>query len=184
MIRIADIVLGGFLALVALPLLVVSCFLIVLDSEGWPVFRQVRVGKDGKKFVIYKLRTMIADAPRVGSFATKKGDKRITRVGRFLRATSIDELPQLLNVMRGDMSFVGPRPDVPAQKRLYSEREFMVRHSVRPGITGLAQIRGRSGSTHEIRLKDDCEWVEKRSFNLYLKILIMTGYNILTRIAH
>ncbi|ABI47167.1 sugar transferase [Synechococcus sp. CC9311] len=184
MIRIADLVLSLILLMVAIPLLAVATFLISVESRGWPVFSQVRIGKYGKEFIIYKLRTMYVNASKDGNFATKKGDKRITRVGGFLRATSIDELPQLINVIRGDMSFVGPRPDVPTQKEMYTEREFIFRHSVQPGITGLAQIRGRSGATHEIRLKNDCEWVEKRSFTLYLKILMITVYSVLTKLAH
>ena len=109
-------------------------------KAAFPVlFRQTRLGLHGREFGMFKFRSMVKNAASIGPYFTSDNDPRITRVGRFIRRTSIDELPQILNVLRGDMSLVGPRPDVPAQRALYSDADWAQRCSVRPGITGLAQ---------------------------------------------
>ena len=126
-----------------------------------------------------KFRSMVVDAERVGGYSTAVGDPRITRMGHFIRRTSLDELPQLFNVLRGDMSWVGPRPDVPAQKGNYSDADWRARHRVRPGITGLAQATLRSAATPAQRLALDLEYVERASLLFDLKILLLTVRQVL-----
>ncbi|MEO1551401.1 MAG: sugar transferase [Pseudomonadota bacterium] len=167
----------GVCLVLALPVAVVVwlCSVAIrLDSPGPVFFRQTRVGRGGAPFEILKLRSMVQDAAQKGGFATQAGDARITRVGRVLRKTSLDELPQLWNVLRGEMSLVGPRPDVPAQRDLYTDAEFALRHSVRPGITGLAQASGRSSLTVEARRALDLEYARTASLSLDLRILWRT----------
>jgi lipopolysaccharide/colanic/teichoic acid biosynthesis glycosyltransferase len=123
---------------------------------------------------MYKFRSMVANAAALGPFNTSAGDPRLTRVGRFIRRTSLDELPQLLNVLRGDMSLVGPRPDVPVQRSLYNDADWALRCSVRPGITGLAQVVLRSEGTEDQRRELDLRYVRERSLWLDLRILAWT----------
>lgn len=172
--RLLDV--AGALALLAVlwPVLLVAAIAVVLD-DGWPVlFRQRRVGRGGREFGMYKFRSMVRDAAEIGPYFTADADPRITRVGRFLRRSSIDELPQLLNVLRGDMSLVGPRPDVPAQRALYSDADWALRCSVRPGITGLAQALLRSQATQDQRLALDLRYARENSTWLDLRILVWT----------
>lgn len=157
--------------LVLSPLLVLTALAVALDSGGPVLFRQTRVGLHGRVFGMYKFRSMVPDAARIGPYFTQQGDPRITRVGRFIRRTSIDELPQLLNVLRGDMSLVGPRPDVPVQRALYCEADWAERCSVPPGITGLSQVVLRSEGTPAESLALDLQYVRERSLALDLKIL-------------
>jgi lipopolysaccharide/colanic/teichoic acid biosynthesis glycosyltransferase len=167
--------LGAILALLMLcPVFLGVALAVRLDSQGPVFFRQVRVGRDCREFHIYKFRSMVPDAPKLGGHSTSANDPRITRVGRFIRRTSLDELPQLLNVLNGDMSIVGPRPDVPAQKREYSEAQWQERHRVRPGITGLAQATLRSDATPEQRLQLDLRYVREQSLWLDVKIVFQT----------
>jgi lipopolysaccharide/colanic/teichoic acid biosynthesis glycosyltransferase len=169
--RLLDMLLS-FAALALLsPLLLLTAAAIALES-GMPVlFRQARLGLGGRKFAMYKFRSMMRNAASIGPWHTAAGDPRITRVGRFIRRTSIDELPQLLNVLKGDMSLVGPRPDVPAQRSLYSDDDWAVRCSVRPGITGLAQALLRSDATPAQRLALDLRYAREHSLWLDLRIL-------------
>jgi lipopolysaccharide/colanic/teichoic acid biosynthesis glycosyltransferase len=153
------------------PLLAVVAIAVLLE-DGRPVlFRQVRIGRGGCEFQMYKFRSMVRNAAVLGPYYTLGGDPRITQVGRFIRRTSLDELPQLLNVLKGEMSLVGPRPDVPAQRALYSDRDWALRCSVRPGITGLAQAALRSEATGEQRLALDLQYV--REHNLWTDLKIM-----------
>ncbi len=172
--RVLDIALS-LLALVALsPLLVPVCVAIVLDS-GFPVFfRQTRVGRGGREFGMLKFRSMAANAATTGPYFTAANDSRITRVGHFIRRTSIDELPQIINVLKGDMSLVGPRPDVPVQESLYRPEDWQLRSSVRPGITGLAQVRGRSQMSFEQRLAFDLEYAKSASVWQDIHIMWLT----------
>ena len=172
--RLFDVALS-LLALVMLsPLLLATAIAVAVDS-GFPVlFRQPRVGLQGRTFGILKFRSMVTDASVVGPYFTSVSDARITRVGRMIRRTSLDELPQLFNVLVGDMSLVGPRPDVPVQRGLYSEADWKLRCSVRPGITGLAQALYRSESTAGERLEADLRYVREASLWLDLKILWWT----------
>jgi lipopolysaccharide/colanic/teichoic acid biosynthesis glycosyltransferase len=159
---------------VASPLLAASAVAIKLEDGGPVLFRQTRVGKDGVDFDLLKLRTMVVDAESKGAgYAVDAGDSRITRVGRLLRRTSIDELPQLWNVVRGEMSLIGPRPTLRYQVEQYDERQ---RHrlDVRPGLTGWAQIHGRATLPWADRIELDVWYVEHRSPGLDLKILFRT----------
>ena len=172
--RAMDIVLAGAALLLLGPVLLATAAAVAIDS-GFPVlFRQVRVGLGGRSFGMYKFRSMVRNAAAIGPFNTSANDPRITRVGRFIRRTSLDELPQLLNVLRGDMSLVGPRPDVPLQRSLYSDADWALRCSVRPGITGLAQVVLRSEGTEDQRRELDLRYVREHSVWLDLKIMAWT----------
>jgi lipopolysaccharide/colanic/teichoic acid biosynthesis glycosyltransferase len=151
-----------------------------LESAGHPIYTQTRIGRDGEPFTIYKLRTMVSGAEFTGAgLAINQGDDRITRVGAFLRRTSLDELPNLWNVLRGEMSIVGPRPTVPVQVAQYTERE-RGRLSVKPGITGWAQIHGRASLPWPERIELDLWYVEHQSLALDLRIIGRTAEMVLT----
>lgn len=172
--RAADVAIAGAALVAASPLLAVAAVGIKLEDGGPVFYRQVRVGKDGEDFELFKLRTMVIGAERIGAgYAVDRGDPRITRAGRLLRRLSLDELPQLWNVVRGDMSIVGPRPTLRYQVDQYDERQ---RHrlDVRPGITGWAQIHGRAKLSWAERIELDLWYVEHRSALLDLKILLRT----------
>jgi lipopolysaccharide/colanic/teichoic acid biosynthesis glycosyltransferase len=193
--RLLDIAISSVLLVVLLPVLVLCALAIVLDSPGPVLFRQQRVGEQGRRFNMLKFRSMYtgvdssphenyivafikgqaelqqsADGQALYKLA---GDRRVTRVGRWLRETSLDELPQLWNVLRGDMSLVGPRPPLPYETELY-QPAHMQRLAVRPGITGLWQVSGRSRTTFEEMVAMDCEYIESQSFALDLFILLRT----------
>jgi lipopolysaccharide/colanic/teichoic acid biosynthesis glycosyltransferase len=172
--RALDLLIAGPATLVAAPVIGLLALLIRLESPGHPIYTQTRVGKDGELFAIYKLRTMVRGAEFTGAgLAIKEGDDRITRVGAFLRRYSLDELPNLWNVLRGEMSIVGPRPTVPVQVEQYTERQ-RGRLSVKPGITGWAQINGRASLPWAQRIELDLWYVEHWSPALDLKILART----------
>jgi lipopolysaccharide/colanic/teichoic acid biosynthesis glycosyltransferase len=172
--RAADVALAGAALAVTSPLLAVAAIGIKLEDSGPVLYRQTRVGKDGVDFELLKLRTMIVGAETRGAgFAVNQGDPRITRVGRFLRRLSLDELPQLWNVVRGDMSMIGPRPTLRYQVERYTPRQRR-RLDVKPGITGWAQIHGRASLPWEDRIELDVWYVEHRSPRLDLKILLRT----------
>ena len=172
--RLMDIVLSLAALVLLSPLLLLVAFWIVLDS-GWPVFfRQTRLGLGGREFGMVKFRSMVKNAASIGPYFTAMGDPRITPVGRFIRRTSVDELPQLINVLLGDMSLVGPRPDVPVQRGMYTAAQWNERCSVRPGITGLAQALIRSEGTQEQRLALDLRYAREASVWFDLKIMWWT----------
>ena len=149
--------------------------LIRIETHGHPIYRQRRIGRDGEPFELYKLRTMVSGAERMGAgLAVDAGDARITRLGAILRRTSLDELPNLVNVLRGEMSIVGPRPTVQVQVDRYSERQ-RGRLSVRPGLTGWAQIHGRASLPWHERIELDLWYVEHASLALDLRILKRTA---------
>ena len=178
--RVADIVLAGVGLVVATPFLAAAAVAIKLEGGGPVLFRQRRVGKDGVDFELFKLRTMVADAERQGAgYAVDRGDARITRAGRLLRRTSIDELPQLWNVVRGDMSVIGPRPTLRYQVDRYTERQRR-RLEVRPGLTGWAQIHGRATLPWDERIELDVWYVENRTLGLDLRIIARTFALLLT----
>jgi len=166
----------GALVLVVLvsPVLFVASVAIVISSGLPVIYKQLRVGRGGKVFGMYKFRSMVVDADKIGSYQTKPRDPRVTAVGQILRRTSIDELPQLWNVLVGDMSLVGPRPDTPMQEVRYTSSQWRQRTSVRPGITGIAQALRRSDADHDERLSLDLDYIENQSLALDLRILIMT----------
>jgi lipopolysaccharide/colanic/teichoic acid biosynthesis glycosyltransferase len=172
--RVADVALAGVGLALASPFLAAAALAVKLEDAGPVLFRQTRVGKDGKDFELLKLRSMAVGAEHLGAgFAVDKGDARITRVGRFLRRTSIDELPQLWNVLRGDMSVIGPRPTLRYQVDRYTERQRR-RLDVRPGLTGWAQVNGRATLAWADRIELDVWYVEHRSPLVDLKILLRT----------
>lgn len=173
--RFFDFLVALLLLPVILPVLFLAALLIFINSPGNPIFKQLRVGRGGKVFPLYKLRSMVVESKQKSKdYKTAQNDVRVTGVGRFLRKTSLDELPQIFNVFFGQMSFVGPRPDVMEMKSLYSPQDWQERCSVRPGITGLAQATKRSVATAEERLSLDLEYVRKLSFFLDLKVSLMT----------
>jgi lipopolysaccharide/colanic/teichoic acid biosynthesis glycosyltransferase len=168
--RLFDMAASLVALLLLSPVLLGTALAVMLES-GLPVlFRQTRVGRHGHEFGMFKFRSMVKNAASIGPYFTAANDPRITRVGRFIRRTSLDELPQLINVLTGDMSLVGPRPDVPAQRSLYTEADWAQRCSVRPGITGLAQALYRSDSTQAQRLEADLRYTREASVWLDLKI--------------
>jgi lipopolysaccharide/colanic/teichoic acid biosynthesis glycosyltransferase len=177
--RLFDILFSVLLLVIFMPIFIVIALLILLDSKGGAFYKQERVGLNGKKFGIFKFRSMVSDADKIGGYSTSKGDQRITKIGGFLRKTSLDELPQVVNVLLGNMSLVGPRPDVPAQREAYSIEAWNKRNSVRPGITGLAQATVRSSALPEERTRLDLEYVDKQSFWFDMKILVMTVKQVL-----
>jgi lipopolysaccharide/colanic/teichoic acid biosynthesis glycosyltransferase len=173
--RALDLLIAVPAAIVTAPLVLILCVLIRLESRGAPVFTQERAGLGGRPFRIYKLRTMVSGAEHIGAgLAVLQGDSRITRMGAFLRRTSLDELPNLWNVVRGEMSIVGPRPTLMGQVELYTERQ-RERLLVRPGISGWAQVNGRASLPWSERIELDVWYVEHRSLWLDLKILAMTA---------
>ena len=156
------------------PLLAAAALAIKLEDGGPVLYRQTRVGKDGADFELLKLRTMVVDAERKGAgWAVDRGDPRITRAGRVLRRLSLDELPQLWNVVRGDMSLIGPRPTLRYQVETYDERQRR-RLDVKPGLTGWAQIHGRAALPWSERIELDVWYVENRSARVDLQILLRT----------
>jgi lipopolysaccharide/colanic/teichoic acid biosynthesis glycosyltransferase len=172
--RLFDLVVGGIAALVTAPLVGLACLAIRLESPGHPLYTQRRVGRDGEAFAIWKLRTMVTGAEFVGAgLAVQEGDERITRIGTFLRRTSLDELPNLWNVVKGDMSIIGPRPTVPVQVQQYTDRQ-RGRLRVKPGITGWAQVHGRASLPWSERIELDLWYVEHRSWGVDVDILRRT----------
>lgn len=175
---------ASFLGLVLLsPLLLAVSILIKIDSRGPVIFRQKRIGRNGKVFEIYKFRSMCVGAEKTGSGVySRKGDARVTRIGKILRATSIDELPQLLNILKGEMSFVGPRPPLTYHPWKYEEyTDFQKRmFEVRPGITGWAQVNGRKDVEWHKRIELNVWYVDHMSLLLDIKIMFKTAFKVLT----
>ena len=178
--RALDVVIAGVGSALSAPLVALVTLAIRAESPGSPIYRQTRVGKDGATFEIYKLRTMMHGAEFTGAgLAIQRGDTRITRVGHVLRRLSLDELPNLWNVLHGEMSIVGPRPTIPVQVAQYTERQ-RGRLAVKPGITGWAQVNGRAALPWPERIELDLWYVEHQSLALDLKILSMTARAVLT----
>jgi lipopolysaccharide/colanic/teichoic acid biosynthesis glycosyltransferase len=173
--RALDVVLGGAALALASPVLALAAVAIRLETHGHPVFRQRRVGLAGDAFELYKLRTMVSGAESMGAgLAVDLGDARITRLGAWLRRTSIDEVPNLINVLRGEMSLVGPRPTVQVQVDRYSAEQRR-RLDARPGITGWAQINGRASLPWHERIELDLWYLEHASLRLDLRIIASTA---------
>ncbi len=172
--RALDLLIGVPAVIVSAPVVAILAALVRLESPGHPIYTQRRVGKDGRPFAIYKLRTMVRGAEFTGAgLALQEGDDRITRMGRFLRRTSLDELPNLWNVVRGEMSIVGPRPTLQVQVDQYTPHQRR-RLEVPPGITGWAQVNGRASLPWSERIELDVFYVEHRSLLLDLRILART----------
>jgi lipopolysaccharide/colanic/teichoic acid biosynthesis glycosyltransferase len=178
--RVLDVVLAGAGSALSAPLVALAAVAIRIESAGNPIYRQTRVGKDGVPFEIYKLRTMMHGAEFIGAgLAIQRGDVRITRVGQILRRLSLDELPNLWNVLSGEMSIVGPRPTIAVQVAQYTERQ-RGRLAVKPGITGWAQVNGRTSLAWSERIELDLWYVEHESLALDLRILAMTARAVLS----
>lgn len=177
--RILDFVFAVILLIIASPIMLLAAIAIKLEDPNGPVlFKQKRPGKNAKIFTVYKFRTMRVETEKDGRPLTDM--ERMTKVGSFLRKTSIDELPQLFNILRGEMSFIGPRPLLIQYLELYTP-EQMRRHEVTPGISGWAQVNGRNAISWEEKFKYDVWYVDNQSFLLDLKILFMTICNVLNR---
>lgn len=179
-----DKMFGVILIILISPILVFISISIKIDSKGPIIFKQKRLGKNGKLFNMYKFRTMCIDAPDLrnedGSTFNSDNDPRVTKVGHILRKTSLDELPQVINILKGEMSFIGPRPDLPDQYELYSEDDKK-KLLVRPGVTGYAQANGRNNNSWAKRIDMDIFYVEHYSLLLDLNIFLKTIYTVLKR---
>jgi lipopolysaccharide/colanic/teichoic acid biosynthesis glycosyltransferase len=178
--RAVDILIASVALLLFSPLLLIAAIAIRLGSRGPVLYRQRRVGRDGEEFEMLKLRTMVAGSDPVGvGTVVTRDDPRVTGAGRVLRRTSLDEIPNLVNVLRGEMAIVGPRPTIPAQVKDYTPRQHR-RHEARPGITGWAQVQGRAGIPWEERIELDLYYVDHRSAALDARILAKTLWLLVT----
>ena len=176
--RVIDLLIASIVLVATAPILAAAALAVTLESRGGALFRQGRVGLRGQEFEVIKLRTMVQGAEHLGAgLAVDVGDARITRVGAFLRRTSIDELPNLVNVLKGEMAIVGPRPTVASQVVDYSERQ-LGRLAVRPGITGLAQVSGRASLPWADRIEIDLHYIATRSPRADLRILLRTALTV------
>lgn len=180
--RVLDIVLSVIGLLIGIPLMVIFGILIKVEDNGPITYKQERLGKGGKKFYIYKLRSMRTDAEKFGAQWAEKDDPRITKVGKFIRKTRIDEIPQLFNILKGDMSIIGPRPERPSFTEEFNQEipGFINRLAVKPGLTGWAQVNGGYEITPREKLIEDIYYIKNRSILLDLKILFKTVKVVLT----
>ncbi|WP_035125757.1 sugar transferase [Conexibacter woesei] len=178
--RLFDVLVSATVLAITSPIVLGALLAIRLESKGHPIYRQRRVGKDGAPFDVLKLRTMVSGAERMGAgLAVDDGDSRITNVGAFLRRSSIDELPNLVNVLKGEMSIIGPRPTVPVQVEQYTDRQ-RGRLALKPGITGWAQVNGRASLPWPERIELDLWYAEHRTTRLDIKILWLTARMLVT----
>ncbi|CEK39367.1 MAG: sugar transferase [Paraclostridium sordellii] len=179
--RSIDIILSTLGIIILSPVFLIISIIIKLESEGPIIFKQLRAGKDSKPFYIYKFRSMKADAPNLSTNEFEDVNLFITKIGKFIRMTSIDELPQLINILKGDMSIVGPRPVILDEKELILLRKEYNIDSILPGITGLAQINGRDIIGTEEKVKLDYEYLQNKSLNLDVKIVFITIFKVLRK---
>ena len=180
--RLLDIVLCIIAATIAIPITVITCVFVVLESKGSPIYSQERLGKDEKPFILYKIRSMSFDAEKNGPQWADKNDGRVTKIGRFIRKTRIDELPQLYNILKGDMTIVGPRPERAVFTYEFEKNipGFTNRMKVKPGLTGFAQVNGGYEMTPKEKLHWDLRYIEERNFRKDLKIILKTVLVIFT----
>lgn len=180
--RIMDLVLSIIGLVIGLPLIAIFGILIKIEDKGPITYKQERLGKCGKRFYIYKLRSMRTDAEKFGAQWAEKDDPRITKVGKFIRKTRIDEIPQLFNILKGDMGLIGPRPERPNFTVQFNEEipGFINRLAIKPGLTGWAQVNGGYEITPEEKLKEDIYYIKNRSILLDFKILFKTVKVVLT----
>ena len=175
--RFLDIFLCLISCVIGIPIIIITWIFVVLESRGNPIYEQERLGKNGQSFKLYKIRSMCTDAEKNGPKWADKNDNRVTKVGKFIRKTRIDEIPQLFNILKGDMNIVGPRPERPVFTYEF-EKEipgFMNRLQVKPGLTGLAQINGGYDITPKEKLKYDLEYIENRNLLMDFKIIFKTA---------
>ncbi|MEG1131955.1 MAG: sugar transferase [Romboutsia sp.] len=179
--RLIDILMSLLGIIILSPIFLITSILIKLESKGPIIFKQLRAGKDSEPFYIYKFRSMRIDAPNKSTNDFKDAEIFITKVGKFTRKTSIDELPQLFNILKGDMSIVGPRPVILKEKALIQLRQEYSVDSLLPGITGWAQINGRDNLGDEEKVKYDYEYLTRKSLRLDIYIILMTGFKVIKR---
>jgi O-antigen biosynthesis protein WbqP len=179
--RLLDIIFSLILSVLLAPFLLLIALLIRLESKGSPIFAQKRVGQHSKPFTIYKFRTMRIDTPDVPTNEFNDRDHYITKMGKFLRVTSLDELPQLFNILKGDMSFVGPRPPLFSQSELVVNRKEHGVDKFKPGITGWAQINGRDDIDDEQKFEYDLYYKRNHSLMLDFKIVVITFLQVIKR---
>lgn len=180
--RFLDIFLCLIGCVIGIPIVIITCICVILESKGNPIYSQDRLGKKGQVFKIYKIRSMRTDAERNGPKWADKNDNRLTKVGKFIRKTRIDELPQLFNILKGDMNIVGPRPERPIFTCEF-EKEipgFINRLQVKPGLTGLAQVNGGYDITPKEKLRYDLEYIEDRNLLIDFKIIFKTVLIVFT----
>lgn len=178
---IFDISIGLILSALFLPLTILLMLAVSIESKGPPIFKQKRIGKNRKEFVIFKIRTMTYSPNNSGTYFTNTNDSRITRIGKLLRISSLDEIPQFWNMLLGNMSLIGPRPDVPAQKTQYTDQDWLLRHTVNPGITGLSQSTFRSQATERNRTRLDLFYATHCCFYLDVVVIIRTFKILLSK---
>ena len=177
--RLLDIIFSVFGIIILLPLLIIISILIKTTSKGPILFKQRRIGKNKKEFVIYKFRTMRTDTPKdMPTHMLNNAKGYITKIGNLLRKTSLDELPQLINIIKGDMAIIGPRPALYNQEDLINERDKYNANDIRPGLTGWAQVNGRDELEIPVKAKYDGEYLEKMSFLFDVKIVFKTVINV------
>lgn len=174
--RLVDIIASLFALVLLAPVFLAITLFSYREYKKWRniLFFQPRVGLHGQVFNMLKFRSMVVNASEIGEYYTTRNDPRVTKLGSFLRKYSLDELPQLINVLKGDMSLIGPRPNVLIQQQFYTEQEWVLRCSVRPGITGLAQADMRSQATTEQRKNQDLYYIKNINLKLDIKIILMT----------
>ena len=180
--RLCDFCISLICSIIFLPIFIILIIVVKLDSKGPVFFRQERVGKDKKLFHILKFRTMKVDTPKeIPTCMLENPEQYITRVGKFLRKTSLDELPQIWNILAGQMSLIGPRPVIPREKELIAERDLYGANDIRPGLTGWAQINGRDELPIDVKAKLDGEYVKRCSFGFDVKCFFLTFVKVLKR---
>lgn len=179
--RLFDLFLSILLLILLSPVMISLYLIIILTSKGPGIYKQKRIKLNCEEFELYKFRTMYFNQNNPGVYYTSENDTRITKIGKFIRKFSLDELPQLINVIKGDMSLVGPRPDVPAQIDTYTRQNWINRHKLKPGITGLAQALLRSQATAQQRLDLDLKYIEKSNFFYDLYILYLTAVRVISK---
>lgn len=174
--RLFDLIVSGVALIVLSPIMIIIAALVKLQNQGTIIFKQTRVGRNNKEFIIYKFRSMKEEAPEIASNNLKNPDEYITPIGKILRRTSLDELPQLLNILKGDMSLVGPRPVIndESESELLDNRTKFGIYRLTPGLTGWAQVNGRDDMSIERKLQLESEYMNKKSFFFDLKILLAT----------
>lgn len=180
--RIVDIVLSLIAMIVGIPIMLIAGIFIKIEDNGPILYKQERLGKNGKEFYVYKLRSMRTDAEKFGAQWAEKDDPRVTKVGKFIRKTRIDEIPQLFNIFKGDMGIIGPRPERPGFTKEFEKRygDFVFRLAIKPGLTGWAQVNGGYEIDAGEKLKYDLYYIKNRSLLLDIKIVLMTVRVIFT----